>query len=178
MEYTLAFRGTAKLVNWIDNKQQEGGNSPDAKWAIKMAKAFAENCKGCDITTTGHSKAGAEASLAGVAIDAPVYTFNPAHANYSAYGLDEEASNYDFEGKMQNYIVSGEILNGFYNWSGKYSGLKGSVQYLNAPEYKFAPMLNGFGFTMNGSTRINQSSKYSTLDMHYMGTVNLSTPKK
>lgn len=92
--------------DWSNNIQQPFGYSQDMKDSIEFAKKFVEDHPNSNIVFAGHSKGGAEAAANAVATGKKAFLFNPAKANFEAYGLDAD----EYDSKMTTFVVDGELL--------------------------------------------------------------------
>ena len=110
IEYTLVNKGSSTATDWKENILQPFGMSKSMQSSIKFAKEFVESYPEAHITFVGHSKGGAEAMANAVATNKDAIVFNPAKANYAAYGLNTKA----YTQEMTSYVVFGEILSDAY----------------------------------------------------------------
>ena len=99
---------TAKefIRDWTNNLQQSFGLSDDMKDSIEFAQKFVAEHPDAEIIFIGHSKGGAEAAANAVATNCNAIIFNPARANYEAYGLDRDG----YTGNITAFVVEGEPL--------------------------------------------------------------------
>lgn len=148
-EYSFVFRGTRgpNKSDWKNNFQQPFGLSDDATSAINLPGEFMNTFRGSEVTFVGHSKGGAEATLAAVKYGYNAITFNPARANTNTNGLI--IANYKYSGSITNYIVSGELLS---NTVGLIMPTKGKNIYLPSVDYNTPFVENNLGSTMGYST--------------------------
>ena len=94
------------ISDWTNNLQQPFGASDDMKDSIAYAQKFVAEHPDAEIIFIGHSKGGAEAAANAVATNCNAIIFNPARANYKAYGLDREG----YTGNITAFVVEGEPL--------------------------------------------------------------------
>lgn len=110
--------------DWANNFVQLFGLSEDMKKSKAFAEEFVKQHPNDNVVFVGYSKGGAEASVNAVATNKPAIVFNPATANFAAYGLDYK----DYESEIHKYVVDGETLN--YVFSDLFSA-KGDETILN-----------------------------------------------
>ena len=134
-KYVIANKGSTTLKCWANNFLSLFGLSPDVMNSIEYVRKFVADHPDADITYVGHSKGGAEAAYNAIATNRDATLFNAAPVNPSAYGLDQAAAQYT--GRMDAYIVKGEILNSIFFF---YPKPTSNVDYL--PSQSWNPVTN------------------------------------
>ena len=134
-KYVIANKGSTTLKCWANNFLSLFGLSPDVRNSIEYVREFVRNNPDADITYVGHSKGGAEAAYNAIATNRDATLFNAAPVNPGAYGLGTEAAQYT--GRMDAYIVKGEILNSIFFF---YPKPTSSIEYL--PSQSWNPITN------------------------------------
>ena len=110
VEYTVAFKGTDRAGDWVDNLLQPCGKSDAMTAAINMSYGFtAEFGADNEITFVGHSKGGAEAISAAVKTNRNAIVFNSAIPVISEYGLSTQY----YDGGIIHYSVYGEAISSY-----------------------------------------------------------------
>lgn len=181
-EYTLSFKGTDGSdspyfkSDWKNNFQQPFGWSDDANSAVDLATKFGFEHNGADITTTGHSKGGAEAILAGVYNNWDAIVFNPARASFSGNNMLSSWRNYS--GTIDIYRVQGEVLTSIF---GTNYGPQVNVHTLTSQNYYNPIAPNNMGLSTYG-TSVSVSSSFmsnvkNSVVNHFMGNVILGKIK-
>ncbi len=187
-EYTLSFKGTDSYKDefgnrnpyfysdWKNNIQQPFGESNDATAAIAEATRFALKHDGADITTTGHSKGGAEAMLAAVYNNLSSIVFNPARASFKNNGILSSWNSYS--GTIDIFKSEGEILTSVF---GTNYGPQVKEYTLTSQNFYNPAAPGNFGIsTSNSSVSVSSSfsgyAKNSYVN-HFMGNVILGNIK-
>lgn len=110
-EYTLVFRGTDNLSDWIDNLGQGAGfTTSQYEMAIELARALQDGLPpGSNITVTGHSLGGGLATAAALELGVPAVVFNAAGLNPQV-AADNNLDMSQANNLIDLYHVEGEIL--------------------------------------------------------------------
>ena len=107
-EYTLAFAGTASIIDAFEDIAQLIGNSQQYKLGVELAEKYSNDLAVFELTFTGHSLGGGVSNAASLKTGRQSISFNPAFLS------DETVSNLKLnienEASITNYVVKGEVL--------------------------------------------------------------------